>query len=139
MEISETAGPIVSQTMRRRASVAGLDGGVIEYYDFTAYDFSATLGVFGADYLAKPLGGCRSCRVTDRCRRDVGLGMAHTVLGSDPAVHLLPCAASIHRVQAAAATVLGLAVLSTVRSHHTNQSGPVPGLDPGRTPAGRAK
>ncbi|WP_344855607.1 MFS transporter [Amycolatopsis ultiminotia] len=100
MESNEPDGPGVSQAMRRRASVAGLVGGVIEYYDFNAYAFLAvviapqffpadnstasllaTLAVFGAGYLAKPLGGAFFGRLGDRRGRKDAMLLTVLMMG----------------------------------------------------------
>ena len=99
----------------RQVAVAGLLGTFIEFYDFTCYGFLvvylaplffpahdpttgilATLGVFGAGYLARPLGAMFFGRLGDRRGRRyallvtiIGMGTATTVLG------LLPTYATI--------------------------------------------
>ncbi|WP_040832049.1 MFS transporter [Nocardia jiangxiensis] len=94
----------------RQVAIAGLLGTFIEFYDFTSYGFLvvylaplffparnpttgilATLGVFGAGYLARPLGALFFGRLGDRRGRRfallatiIGMGTATTVLGVLP-------------------------------------------------------
>ncbi len=91
-------------------AIAGLLGTFIEFYDFTSYGFLvvylaplffparnpttgilATLGVFGAGYLARPLGAMVFGRLGDRRGRRyallvtiIGMGSATTILGLLP-------------------------------------------------------
>ena len=104
------AQPKKSNTMARRAAIAGGVGTLIEYYDFAVYGFLtvtiaplffpsessgasvlATLAVFGVAYVARPLGGIFFGRFGDRRGRRsalvitvVSMGAACGVLGLLP-------------------------------------------------------
>lgn len=107
---SSAAGPGLSRDLERRAARAGLAGSVIEYYDFIVYAFLATtiapqffphesksaallstLAVFGAGYVARPLGAIFFGWLGDRHGRRVallstvtGMGLATCLLGVIP-------------------------------------------------------
>ncbi|MEV0110824.1 MFS transporter [Nocardia sp. NPDC050799] len=107
---SPVAAPKKSNSVARRAAIAGGVGTLIEYYDFAVYGFLAvtiaplffpsdnsgvsilsTLAVFGVAYVARPLGGIFFGRLGDRRGRRhalvitvVAMGVACGILGLLP-------------------------------------------------------
>ncbi|MEU1525966.1 MFS transporter [Nocardia rhamnosiphila] len=106
----QVTAPKKSNSVARRAAIAGGVGTLIEYYDFAVYGFLAvtiaplffpsdnsgvsilsTLAVFGVAYVARPLGGIFFGRLGDRRGRRhslvitvVSMGIACGILGLLP-------------------------------------------------------
>ncbi|MEU4836874.1 MFS transporter [Nocardia testacea] len=106
----QVTAPKKSNSVARRAAIAGGVGTLIEYYDFAVYGFLAvtiaplffpsdnsgvsilsTLAVFGVAYVARPLGGIFFGRLGDRRGRRhalvitvVSMGVACGILGLLP-------------------------------------------------------